>query len=286
MFKHLGIIGAGTMGTGIARLAILANIDVLVYDVNETVLRRSFERIRSDVRRMVQQGALPSEKAAEVLDRLHSRTSVSALGACDFVIESVVEDLRVKRDLFKHLDASTKPAAILATDTASLSVTAIASQARFPERIVGMHFFNPVHTTSLVEVVNAARTDEKTIDTTMTFARFLGKTPVVVNDTPGFIVSRVSTPFFQEAVHIAAEHVAEPVQIDRIMRELGEMPVGPLEQMDQDGLDVHLGTAEALLGQFYGEPRFRPHPLLRRMAEGGMDGVKSGRGFHTYDRKA
>jgi 3-hydroxybutyryl-CoA dehydrogenase len=286
MFKHLGIIGAGTMGTGIARLAILANIDVLVYDVNDTVLRRSFERIRSDVRRMVQQGLLPSERAADALARLHSRTSVSELSSCDFVIESVVEDLRVKKDLFKHLDANTKPTAILATDTASLSVTAIASQARFPERIVGMHFFNPVLTTPLVEVVNAARTDEKTLETTMTFARFLGKTPVVVNDTPGFIVSRVSAPYFQEAVLIAAEHAAEPAQIDRILREIGEMPVGPLQQIDEDGLDVHLGTAESLLDQFYGESRFRPHPLLRRMAEGGMNGKKSGRGFHSYDVKA
>jgi 3-hydroxybutyryl-CoA dehydrogenase len=202
------------------------------------------------------------------------------------VIESVVEDLRVKKDLFKHLDGQAKPTAILATDTSSLSVTAIASLAKHPDRVVGMHFFNPVNSTALVEVVRAERTSQATVDTTVTFARFLGKTPVVVEDTPGFIVSRVTAPFYQEAVQIAAEHVADPAQIDRILREIGEFASGPLEQMDRDGLDAHLSTAHSLLDRFYGDPRFRPHPLLRRMVDGGSLGTKSGRGFHTYEKNS
>lgn len=285
MFKHLGIVGAGTMGTGIAQQAILANIDVLVYDVNETVLRRMTERIRQDLRRMVQQNTLTPDQNGAAMALLHTRTSVADLGHCDFIVESVVEDLRIKRDLFKHMDANTRSTSILATDTSSLSITAIASQAKFPERIVGMHFFNPVRSTQLVEVVRGQETGDAAVDTTMTFARFLGKTPVEVRDTPGFIVNRVATPFYQEAVHLAAEHAAEPAQIDRIMREIGEFNLGPLEKMDEDGTDIHLEIARSMLDQFFGEPRFRPHPKLRQMAEGGMLGKKSGRGFYTYEKQ-
>ncbi len=284
MFKHLGVVGAGTMGSGIAHLAVLSNIDVLVYDVNETVLRRMGERIKQDVRRLAQHGKITPEQAANALSLLHTRTSVADLAHCEFIIESVVEDIRIKRDLFKHLDLNTRPTAVLATDTSSLSVTAIASQARFPERVVGMHFFNPVATSPLVEVVRGQRTGSKAVDTTMTFARFLGKTPIEANDTPGFIVNRIATPYYQEAVHLVAEHVAEPAQIDRIMREIGGFLQGPLEKMDEDGTDIHLEMARSMMDQYFGEPRFRPAPLLRRMAEGGMLGKKSGQGFYSYEK--
>jgi 3-hydroxybutyryl-CoA dehydrogenase len=283
MVKHLGIVGAGTMGTAIAHLAALSKINVQLFDVNDTVLRRSLERIKGDLRKAVNLGKLPAEELTVTIERIRTRTSLPDLGNCDCILEAVIEDIRVKKDLFKHLDANTKSSAILASTTASLSITSIASLTRNPERIVGAHFFNPVDAIDLVEIIQGHKTTIETLDQMTEFVKSLGKTPIQVKDTPGFIVSRVSHPFFGEALRLLDEHVADAEQIDKIMKSIGGFPSGPFESMDQAGLDTVLAQAQSLYDQSFGETRFRPHPNLKQMIDSGILGKKTGKGFYRYE---
>jgi 3-hydroxybutyryl-CoA dehydrogenase len=283
MVKNLGIVGTGTMGTGIAQLAVLSKIDVQLYDVNDTLLRRSTVRINANFRKMVNLGKISPEEAQASMDRIRTRTSLPDLGNCDFIIESVTEDIRVKKDIFKHLDASTKSTAILASTTSSLSITSVGAQTRNPERIAGVHFFNPSETTTLVEVVKGYKTNNETIEKIIEFVNLLGKTPIVVKDTPGFIANRVSQPLFGEALRLLGENVATVEQIDRIVKTIGGFPAGPFESMDQVGIDSTLAETQSLYEQSYGEPRLRPHPILKQMVESGWLGKKTGKGFFSYE---
>lgn len=282
MFKNIGIVGAGTMGTDIARLVALSKIDVLLYDVNETILRRSLERIKTDLRKAVQSHTLTAEESLATTDRIRTRTSISDLANCDIIIESVIEDLRVKQDLFKHLDANARNSAILASTTSSLSITSIAAQTQNPERVLGLHFFHPVDRIVLIEIVKGYKTHSETLDRASAFAKVLGKTWIVVKDTPGFIVSRVSHHFFNEALLLLGENVGTAKQIDQIAKSIGGFTEGPFESLDQMGVDTFLATAESMYNRSYGEPRFRPHPILKQMVESGLLGKKSSKGFFSY----
>jgi 3-hydroxybutyryl-CoA dehydrogenase len=283
MLKHLGIVGAGTMGSGIAQLAALSKIDVQLYDVNETILRRSIERIKADLRKMINLGKLPLEEFNGTLDRIRTRTSLPDLGHCDCIIESVIEDIRVKKDLFKHLDANTKSTAVLASTTSSLSITSIAALTRNPERVIGLHFFHPVNTAAIVEVVKGYKTNTETLDRAIEWAKLLGKDSIIVKDTPGFIVSRISLPIFSEALRLLGENVAYAEQIDNIVKKVGGFSTGPFETMDQMGIDSVLAEIESLYHQSHGEPRLRPHPILKQMVESGLLGKKSVKGFFDYE---
>ena len=283
MFKHLGVVGTGTIGTGIAQLAVLSKINVQLYDVNETLLRRSTVRINANLRQMVNLGKLSPEELQAAMERIRTRTSLPDLGNCDFIIESVIEDIRVKKDVFKHLDASTKSTTILASTTSSLSITSIGANTRNPERIIGVHFFNPIETSALVEVVKGYKTNNETTEQVIAFINLLSKTPIVVKDTPGFIANRVSQPLFGEALRLLGENVANAEQIDRIVKIIGGFLAGPFELMDQMGVDVTLSEAQSLYEQSYGEPRLRPHPILKQMVESGWLGKKTSRGFFSYE---
>lgn len=285
MTKHLGVVGAGTMGSGIAQVAALAQFEVVLYDVNDTILRQALERIKTDLKKGVEKGKLTQEQTTAAFSRIHPRTHLTDLSHSDIVIEAVIEDLRIKKDLYRHLEADTKPNTILASNTSSLSITAIASALQRPERVIGMHFFNPAHIMKLVEVIRGEQTSQEIVQRTIELAKELGKTPVVAKDTPGFIVNRVARPFYGEALRILGENVASVEEIDRIVKLAGGFAMGPFELMDLIGLDINLSVTQSVYDQYFGEPRYRPHPIQKRMVESGMLGKKTGRGFYNYNGK-
>ena len=285
MVKSLGIIGAGTMGAGIAQVAALKKIDVYLYDINDTLLRQGTERIKADYKRGIQKSKLTNEEMLIALDHLKTRTNLMDLSHCEFIIEAIVEDTRVKKDLFKRLDENVRPTTILATNTSSISVTSIASATKKPERVVGMHFFNPAHIMKLVEVIRGQSTSDETAQKTFELAKFLDKTPVMVKDTPGFIVNRVARPYYGEALRLLGENVASLEQIDRLAKLVGGFAMGPFELMDLIGIDVNLSVTQSMYDQYFGEPRYRPHPIQKRMVDAGKLGRKTNEGFYKYEQK-
>ncbi len=282
MSHSLGIVGAGTMGTGISYAAALNNFSVSLYDVNETVVLNGVARITSEMKKSVEKKEFTQEEMSAALSRVHPRTKLSDLAHCDIVIEAVLEDLRIKKDLFRHLEGEVKADAILATNTSSLSVTAIASGVKKTERVVGLHFFNPVHLMKLVEVVQGAQTSEETMKRGIEFGEKLGKTCVRAKDTPGFIVNRIARPFYGEALRILGEGIASVEDIDRIVKGEGGFSMGPFELMDLIGIDVNLADTQSVYEQFFNDPRYRPHPIQRQMVDSGKLGKKSGKGFYNY----
>jgi 3-hydroxybutyryl-CoA dehydrogenase len=284
MVKHLGIVGAGTMGNGIAQLAALSGIDVVLYDINDTVLRQALERLKRILNRAVENGTISAEQSTEAFTRIHPRTRLGDLSHSEIVLEAAIEDLRIKKDLFKHLEAGTKPTTILASNTSFLSVTAIASATRRAEKVVGLHFLYPVEHVKIVEIVQTEQTSQETLQQCRDFLNQLGRTSVTVTDSPGFIINRLVRSLHGEALQILGEHVADAEQIDRIMKAEGGFALGPFESLDTIGLDTSLNATNALYDASSGDSRFRPHPIEKRMVASGLLGQKSGRGFYAYEQ--
>jgi 3-hydroxybutyryl-CoA dehydrogenase len=282
MIHSIAVIGSGTMGGGIAEIAALAEIPVVVYDVSAEALTRGSKRVATDLSLSVEKGRLTPEAASAAEPRIRWSTELAAVKETDLVIEAAVEDLAKKQELFRRLDALLAPHALLATNTSSLSITAIASATRRPASVIGMHFFNPPTVMKLVEVVCGKETSEDTARVISDVARRLGKVPVLCQDTPGFIVNRVARPFYGEALRILGEGVASVEEIDRIVKLSGRFRMGPFELMDLIGIDINYAVTKSVYEQFFHEPRFRPHPLQRQMVEAGTLGRKSGRGFYPY----
>jgi len=278
----VAVIGAGTMGSGIAQACALASHDVKLVDLDDAALQRGETTIKNSLERLARKGAIEEEAVGAALDRIQTVSSFDALGDSELVIEAVYEAIDVKREVWSQLGRLTSPEAILATNTSSLSVTEIASFSGRPERFCGLHFFNPVAMMPLVEIVRAMRTDPDVIEAAVAFIEGIGKTGIVCEDKPGFIVNRLLVPYINDAVHALAEGVASAEDIDKAMKLGANMPIGPLALADLVGLDVGLAAGQALLEEF-GDPKFRPAPLIKQMVRAGKLGRKSGEGFYRYD---
>jgi len=273
------------MGSGIAQVFAQAGFSVVAVDVSEEVLRRGLENIWSGpfgLKKAVERGRLTEEQAREAFSRIKTTTSLpEAVKDADLVIEAVFEDLEVKRKVFTEVDSHAPPHAILASNTSTLSITALAAVTRRPERVVGMHFFNPPPVMKLVEVVRGFLTSDETVETVKSLAEKLGKVPVVSRDAPGFIANRVGVASILEAIRLYEQGVASARDIDTAMKLGYNWPMGPLELADFIGLDVLLGIAEILYKEI-GSSAYHPPPLLRRLVAAGYLGRKTGRGFYTY----
>ena len=278
----VGVVGAGAMGRGIAQVAAAAGFQVLLIDAVPETAQAAHDFCCRMLRRQAEKGRITRTDADAAVARLRVGPDLQVLSACDVVIEAVVEDLEAKRDLFARLDSIVAERCILASNTSSLSITAIAAACRRPERVAGAHFFNPVPLMKLVEVIDGERTEPDVGDALMAFAARLGHKAVRVRDTPLFLVNYAGRGYSTEALAILAEGVATPADIDRVMRDAAGFPMGPFELFDLTGLDISHPSLESSFRQYYAEPRLRPTPETRRRLDGGLLGRKSGRGFYRY----
>ena len=278
---HVGIIGAGTMGHGIAQVSAQAGYTVLLADTTLDAARAGLSKLTRNLDKGVEKGKVTAEARAEALARITPVGDLAALAPCQLVVEAVPEKLALKQELMKTLSATCAPTAIFASNTSSLSLTEIASAATTPQRVVGLHFFNPVHLMKLLEVVRAFQTSDATVEAVKAFGERLGKQLIVVKDSPGFASSRLGVALGLEAIRMLEEGVGSAADIDRAM-ELGYgHPMGPLKLGDLVGLDVRLAIAEYLYAET-GSPTFRPPQLLKKMVRAGKLGQKSGEGFYQY----
>jgi 3-hydroxybutyryl-CoA dehydrogenase len=279
--KVVGVLGAGTMGNGIAHVFARSGYRVILRDVEKKYLDRGIETIGKNLDREVKKGKLAEADKAGVLGRIETTTDASALAAADFAVEAVPEQLDLKVRLLKDVDAVLRPGVILASNTSSISITQLGAQTSRPEKFIGMHFMNPVPVMALVEVIRGLATSEETFAATMALCEKLEKKPVAVNDAPGFVSNRVLMPLINEAAFAVMEGVATPEAVDAVMKMGMNHPMGPLELADFIGLDVCVNILEVLQTGF-GDPKYRACPLLRKYVAAGWLGRKSGRGFYKY----
>jgi 3-hydroxybutyryl-CoA dehydrogenase len=281
MIKSIGVIGSGTMGNGIAQVAARAGFRVLMRDLTEDFLKRGLSTIDKSLQRDVDKNRLSVEEKQEIISRIETTTELDSLNAVDFVVEAISEDFAIKSELFRNLDAIVRPEVILASNTSSISITKLAGVTKRADRFIGMHFFNPVPVMKLVEVVRGIATSDETFAAVRDLGVALGKTPVEVNDSPGFVSNRVLLPMINEAIYALYEGVGTVEAIDEVMKLGMNHPMGPLQLADFIGLDVCLAIMNVLYDGF-NDSKYRACPLLKKYVDAGWLGRKSGKGFYEY----
>ncbi|HET7078913.1 MAG TPA: 3-hydroxybutyryl-CoA dehydrogenase [Chloroflexia bacterium] len=279
--KTIGVVGAGTMGNGIAQVCAQAGYHVIMNDREDAFVQRGLSSISKSLGKLAEKGKFSAEERDAIYGRITPSTALEDLSRADLVIEAVFEKLEVKRDVLARLDAICRPETILASNTSSISITKLAAATKRPEKVIGMHFFNPVPIMQLIEIIRALQTSQETFDTIRELSVKLGKTPVAVQDSPGFVTNRVLMPLLNEAMFTLMEGVASAEDIDTAVKLGLNHPMGPLTLADYVGLDVCLDVMEVLHREL-GDPKFRPCPLLRKMVDAGYLGRKSGQGFYKY----
>jgi len=281
--SRIGVLGAGQMGSGIAQVCLMSGFQVVLADVSDAVLSKSRAGIGKGLDILVRKEKISAQDKERMIGGLSTTTDLAEFAACDFAVEAATEKEELKLDLFRKLDGVVPAGRILATNTSSISITKIASATRRPDKVIGMHFMNPVPLMKLVEVIRGLQTSQETFDATMELSRKLGKEPVPSNDFPGFIANRILMPMINEAAYALMEGVGKAEDIDAILRMGANHPMGPLALADLIGLDTCLEILN-VLQQGLGDPKYRPCPLLRKHVEAGYLGKKTGRGFYTYEK--
>uniref|UniRef100_UPI00404B9FCF 3-hydroxyacyl-CoA dehydrogenase NAD-binding domain-containing protein n=1 Tax=Fulvivirga sp. TaxID=1931237 RepID=UPI00404B9FCF len=279
--KSIAVVGAGTMGLGIAQLSAMSGIKTLLFDIDESTLNKAYSTIIKNLDKGIEKGKLTESIKTETLENLSLEKDIKNLKA-DFIIEAVVEKLEVKHSIFKQLEEINSPNTILATNTSSIPITQIAAPLKRPQNLVGMHFFNPAHIMKLVEVISGAATNKKVAKITSELALKLGKAPVSAADSPGFIVNRVARHFYVESLKIAEEGVADFETIDKLIKSSG-FKMGPFELMDLIGVDTNFSVTTSMFNAFHQDSKFRPSRIQQQKVDAGHHGRKSGRGFYSYD---
>lgn len=278
----IGIVGSGAMGSGIAQVAATSGHKTIIYDTNADALTKAKMTLSTSLAKLVEKQKITQEKADSILNLTHFSNTIGDLKDCSLVIEAIIEKLDIKQSVFKELESIVSDTCILASNTSSLSITSIASACIKPEKVIGIHFFNPATLMPLVEIIPGIATNSEVTQHCQTLIKGWGKVTVVAKDTPGFIVNRVARPFYSEALRIYEEQIADMATIDWAMRELGGFKMGPFELMDLIGHDVNYVVTETVWTQFYFDPRFKPSLSQKRLLEAKFLGKKSGRGFYDY----
>ena len=281
--KKIGVLGTGTMGAGIIQVCAQKGYEVVMRARHESSIEKGLATVKKNLDKMVAKGKIEQAEADEIFGRVHGSTDINIIADADLVIEAATEDMEAKKALFAQLNEICKPDTIIATNTSSLSITEIAVASGRPDKVIGMHFFNPVPAMKLVEIICGLTTSEETKNTILELTQILGKTPVEVAEAPGFVVNRILVPMINEGIGIYADGVASVEGIDTAMKLGANHPMGPLELGDLIGLDVCLAIMDVLYKEF-GDPKYRAHTLLRKMVRAGKLGRKSGEGFYNYQK--